>query len=103
VIIISIDTLRADHLPAYGYKQVETPAIDGFRRDAVLFENAYAEVPLTLPSHMVMLTGSLPPDNGVRDNIGYPFDRASGAASCPFWHLSRRGDKDERGAGWATY
>ncbi len=74
VIIISIDTLRADHLPAYGYKQVETPAIDGFRRDAILFENAYAEVPLTLPSHVAMLTGKLPPDNGVRDNIGYAFD-----------------------------
>ncbi len=76
VIIISIDTLRADHLPAYGYKQVETPAIDGFRRDAILFENAYSEVPLTLPSHVAMLTGQLPPDNGVRNNIGYPFDAA---------------------------
>lgn len=74
VIIISIDTLRADHLPAYGYKNVETPAIDAFRKDAILFENAYSEVPLTLPSHVAMLTGQLPPDNGVRNNIGYPFD-----------------------------
>jgi arylsulfatase A-like enzyme/Tfp pilus assembly protein PilF len=74
VIIISIDTLRADHLPAYGYKQVETPNIDRFRADAILFENAYAHVPLTLPSHVSMLTGALPPDNGVRNNIGYPFD-----------------------------
>ena len=74
VIIISIDTLRADHLPAYGYKQVETPNIDRFRGDAILFENAYAHVPLTLPSHISMLTGALPPDNGVRNNIGYPFD-----------------------------
>ncbi len=40
VIIISIDTLRADHLPVYGYKSVETPAIDAFRKDAILFENA---------------------------------------------------------------
>jgi tetratricopeptide (TPR) repeat protein len=74
VIIISIDTLRADHLPAYGYKQVETPNIDRLRADAILFENAYAHVPLTLPSHVSMLTGALPPDNGVRNNIGYPFD-----------------------------
>ena len=76
VIVISIDTLRADHLPTYGYKNVETPNIDRFRRDAILFENAYAHVPLTLPSHISMLTGALPPDNGVRNNIGYPFEAA---------------------------
>src|SRR5436853_861516 len=76
VIIISIDTLRADHLPAYGYKNVDTPNIDRFRKDATLFENAYSHVPLTLPSHISMLTGALPPDNGVRNNIGYEFDPA---------------------------
>ena len=74
VIIISIDTLRADHLPAYGYKNVATPHLDALRRDAVLFENAWSHVPLTLPSHVSLLTGSLPPDNGVRDNIGYRID-----------------------------
>jgi choline-sulfatase len=74
VVIISIDTLRADHLPAYGYRGVQTPAIDQFRHDAILFENAYAHVPLTLPSHISMLTGELPPENGVRNNIGYRFD-----------------------------
>lgn len=71
VILISIDTLRADHLPAYGYRQVKTPAIDAFRRDAVLYENAYSHVPLTLPSHTTMMTGLLPPQNAVRDNVGY--------------------------------
>jgi len=76
VIVISIDTLRADHLPAYGYKNVETPNIDRFRADGILFENAYAHVPLTLPSHISMLSGALPADNGVRNNIGYPFDAA---------------------------
>lgn len=76
VIVISIDTLRADHLPAYGYKNVDTPNIDRFRKDATLFENAYSHVPLTLPSHISMLTGALPPDNGVRNNIGYAFDAA---------------------------
>jgi tetratricopeptide (TPR) repeat protein len=74
VILISIDTLRADHLPAYGYKGVATPNIDGLRRDGILFSNAYAHVPLTLPSHVSILTGELPPDNGVRNNIGFPFD-----------------------------
>ncbi|HWS71464.1 MAG TPA: sulfatase-like hydrolase/transferase, partial [Thermoanaerobaculia bacterium] len=76
VIIISIDTLRADHLPAYGYKDVETPAIDGLRKDAILFQNAYSTVPLTFPSHTAMLTGLLPPDNKVRNNIGYTLDPA---------------------------
>ena len=76
IILISIDTLRSDHLPAYGFKGVETPAIDALRRDAVLFERAYSHVPLTLPSHASILTGLLPPEHGVRDNGGYPFDAA---------------------------
>jgi arylsulfatase A-like enzyme/Flp pilus assembly protein TadD len=74
VILITIDTLRSDHLPAYGYHDVDTPAIDAFRRDAVLFERAYSHVPLTLPSHTTMFTGRLPADNGVRDNIGFHLD-----------------------------
>src|SRR5216684_43438 len=71
VILISVDTLRADHLPAYGYRGVETPNLDRLRRDAVLYENAYSHVPLTLPSHVSIFTGLLPPENGVRDNLGY--------------------------------
>ncbi len=71
VILISVDTLRADHLPAYGYHGVDTPNLDAFRHDAVLFENAYSQVPLTLPSHTAIMTGLLPPQNGVRDNLGY--------------------------------
>src|SRR5262249_11133911 len=71
VVLISIDTLRADHLPAYGYTHVETPNLDALRKDSVLFENAYAHVPLTLPSHVSIFTGLLPPQNGVRDNLGY--------------------------------
>ena len=74
IVLISIDTLRSDHLPAYGYKAVETPAIDAFRRDAVLFERAYSHTPLTLPSHVSMLTGRLPTEHGVRDNVGYHYD-----------------------------
>ena len=77
MIIISIDTLRADHLPAYGYRGVATPAIDAFRADAVLFTNAYSQCPLTLPSHVSMLTGLYPAQAGVRDNLGYAFDSAA--------------------------
>ncbi len=74
VILISIDTLRADHLPAYGYSKVETPNLDGLRHDSILFENAYSHCPLTLPSHLSMLTGLLPAEHGVRTNLGYRFD-----------------------------
>jgi len=71
VFLISIDTLRSDRLPAYGYRGVETPAIDRLRADGILFEHAYSHCPLTLPSHATVLTGRLPADTGVRDNIGY--------------------------------
>jgi len=74
VIIISIDTLRADHLPLYGYTRVETPNIDSLRRDGILFQNAYSPCPMTLPSHISMLTGLLPTEHEVRNNLGYKFD-----------------------------
>ena len=74
VILISIDTLRADHLPAYGYRRVETPSIDALQRDSIVFDNAYSPCPLTLPSHLSMLTGLLPTEHGVRANLGYRFD-----------------------------
>src|SRR6266550_1201926 len=71
VILISIDTLRSDHLPAYGYKGVATPNINALRADSILFSRAYSHVPLTLPSHVSILTGMLPGDHGVRDNVGF--------------------------------
>jgi len=70
IILISIDSLRADHLPAYGYRQVATPAIDALARDGVVFERAYAHVPQTLPSHAALLTGRLPFESGLRDSAG---------------------------------
>jgi arylsulfatase A-like enzyme len=74
VVLVSIDTLRADRLPAYGYARVETPGIDALQRESILFENAYSHCPLTLPSHVSMLTGLLPAEHGVRANLGYRFD-----------------------------
>ncbi|HEX6083791.1 MAG TPA: sulfatase-like hydrolase/transferase [Thermoanaerobaculia bacterium] len=87
VIVISVDTLRADHLPAYGYKGVETPHIDALRRDGVLFERAYSHAPLTLPSHVSMLTGKLPYEHGVRNNLG--FSLSSGVPTLPSLLKSR--------------
>jgi len=66
-VLITLDTVRADRLGCYGYPRAETPAIDGLAHDAVLFQNAYTVVPITLPSHAVMLTGTYPMWNGVRD------------------------------------
>ncbi|MCP4661939.1 MAG: sulfatase-like hydrolase/transferase [bacterium] len=74
IVLISIDTLRSDRLPAYGYRGVATPAIDALRRDAILFERVYSPAPLTMPAHASILTGLLPAAHGVRDNIGYRFD-----------------------------
>jgi len=76
VIIISVDTLRADHLPIYGYTQVQTPNIDALRKDSILYSNAYAQAPLTLTSHLSLLTGEMPAGHGVRNNLGYVFDAA---------------------------
>ncbi len=82
VILISIDTLRADRLPAYGYANVKTPHLDSFLADAWFFENAYSPCPMTLPSHVTMLTGKLPPEHGVRNNSGFVFD-GTGQLSLP--------------------
>lgn len=74
VVLVSIDTLRSDHLPVYGYRGVMTPTIDALRREAVLFRHAYTPTPLTLPAHVSLLTGVLPETHGVRDNVGYRLD-----------------------------
>jgi arylsulfatase A-like enzyme/Tfp pilus assembly protein PilF len=74
VILISIDTLRSDHLPAYGYRGIATPNIDRLARDGVVFERAFSNVPLTLPSHTTIMTGLLPAEHGVRDNAGSHLD-----------------------------
>ena len=71
IILISVDTLRADRVSAYGSKTSRTPNIDALAADGVLFENAYTHSPQTLPSHASILSGRLPFEHGVRDNIGF--------------------------------
>ncbi len=74
VILITIDTVRADHVGCYGAKDVHTPTLDSLARDGVVFERAISQVPLTWPSHAVILTGTYPFQNGVQDFTGSPLD-----------------------------
>src|SRR3981189_137823 len=71
VYLITIDTLRADHVGCYGYKQIETPALDSLAADGVRFENAFSHSPITNTSHTSILTGVLPSAHGVTD-FGVP-------------------------------
>ncbi len=68
VVIISIDTLRADRVGAYGWTRARTPALDALARAGTRFERAYATAPITLTSHASLLTGRYPPGHGARHN-----------------------------------
>ncbi len=72
IVLVSVEALRADHLPVYGYTHVPTPALDALAADGVVFDRAYTHVPLTLPSHVSLLSGRLPFETGVRDDVGFP-------------------------------
>jgi choline-sulfatase len=69
VLFITIDTLRADHVGAYGARNVATPNIDSAARDGALVRRATAQVPLTRPSHVSIFTGLYPAQHGIRDNV----------------------------------
>ena len=71
VVVVTLDTLSARHLSQYGNQRIETPAFGRIATEGVLFEQATATVPLTLPSHTSMFTGTYPMFHGVRDNGGY--------------------------------
>ena len=71
VLVITLDTTRADHIGAYGYRAALTPNLDRLAGEGILFRNCYAHVPLTLPSHSVLFTGRYPIANNVRNNGNY--------------------------------
>jgi len=108
VILITMDTLRADHLGCYGATEVQTPTLDALCKDSIVFDHAYSQVPLTWPSHAAILTGTYPFQNQVQDFTGQPLspefrtitqafkqrDYATGAVVSAFvldrsWGLSR--------------
>jgi choline-sulfatase len=68
LVLVTLDTVRADHLGCYGDRQAVTPWLDRLASEGVRFANASSAVPLTLPSHTSLLTGLLPPHNGMRNN-----------------------------------
>ena len=86
LLLVTIDTLRADRLGCYGRAGAETPVIDGLAARGVRFENSVAHVPLTLPSHASILTGLTPLRHGVRDNAGFVL--AEGSATLAGWLAS---------------
>ena len=74
LLIVTLDTTRADRVHAYGFEGIQTPNLDRLAREGVLFEEAVAPAPLTLPAHSSIFTGKFPPAHGVRDNGGFFLD-----------------------------
>jgi len=88
LLLITIDTLRADHVGAYGAATGATPAIDALARAGVRFDQAQTAVPLTAPSHATILTGVYPPAHGVRGNVVFTLGDAHETLAS---RLKRRG------------
>ena len=72
ILLITLDTTRADRIGAYGYAGARTPVLDALAARGVRFSRAAASAPLTGPSHATILTGLYPPQHGVRDNVVFP-------------------------------
>ena len=72
VLIITLDTTRADRLSPYGYMDAAMPSLERLAREATVFNQAISVSPLTLPAHTSLFTGLLPPNHGVRDNADRP-------------------------------
>ena len=68
ILLVTMDTTRADRLGCYGYRRAETPVIDALARGGIRYERCYSPIPLTLPAHCSLFTGLVPPRHGVRDN-----------------------------------
>ena len=75
VLIVTVDTLRADRLGVYGAANVATPNLDALAREGAWAANATVHAPLTRPSHVSLFTGRYPDEHGIRDNVSPPLDR----------------------------
>jgi len=81
IVLITIDTLRADRVGCYGYSAAHTPALDALAARGVRFDQATAHAPLTVPSHVSILTGQYPARHGARDNGTYVLDSNAATAA----------------------
>lgn len=99
LVLVTLDTVRADRLGCYGHDAASTPAMDRLAREGVLAGHAVAVAPLTLPSHASLLTGLAPPRHGVHDNADYrlPLSETTLAE-----HLSRLGYRTAASVGAAV-
>jgi choline-sulfatase len=77
LLVITLDTMRADRLPPYGAGDLRTPTLSRLAAEGAIFDQAFASVPLTLPSHASLFTGLQPPRLGVRDNAGAPVPQSA--------------------------
>ncbi len=112
LLLVTLDTTRADHLGAYGYPAAETPNLDRLARSGARFTDAMTVAPLTLPAHSTIMTGLFPPRHEVRNNAefhwGRPFDPrrelgAAGYATAGFVSAFVLDSRYGIGRGFATY
>jgi choline-sulfatase len=75
ILLVTLDTTRADRIGAYGYRAARTPALDRLATEGVLFERAVSAAPITLPAHVSLLTGLYPFKHGVRNNGNFILDQ----------------------------
>lgn len=99
LVLVTLDTVRADRLGCYGHDAASTPAMDRLAREGVLARHAVAVAPLTLPSHASLLTGLAPPRHGVHDNADY---RLPVSETTLAEHLARLGYRTAASVGAAV-
>lgn len=90
VLLITLDTVRADHLGAYGDKDAQTPALDRLAREGVRFLDAFTHAPLTGPAHAGILTGVYPARFGIRDNAATPLPPGAPTLASTLRHAGYR-------------
>jgi len=99
ILLITIDTLRADHVGAYGYTAAATPSFDALAHRGLRFNRAMTVTPLTLPAHASLMTGTYPGYHGVRDNGAFVLDAAQTTLAEALRARGSRHRPDAPGAG----
>lgn len=90
VLLVTLDTVRADRIGAYGHRTASTPALDRLAREGVLFEDASTQAPLTAPAHVALLTGKYPGRFGIHDNAATPLPASATTLAEELLHAGYR-------------